>query len=110
MNDREPEDPSLLEGPLADVSRARVGCANFCRITGTPEELVLDFAQNGEPGEPNTRPLVVRQRVVVSPLTAKRLVAALDSLLARMAAPEHVTAVDAVWQRLSQPDGNPARS
>jgi hypothetical protein len=51
--------------------------ANFCRISGTFEEVVLDFAMNAHP--PGTAPesLKLNQRVVMNFYTAKRLLGAL---------------------------------
>ena len=39
-----------------DDSKANVAYANFCRVTGTPEELILDFGLNPQPfGIPPSR-------------------------------------------------------
>jgi len=51
--------------------------ANFCRVTGTPEELILDFGLNAQPGGAPTEPVDVKQRIVVNYFTAKRMVMAL---------------------------------
>lgn len=57
-------------------SDAMLGYANFCRVTGTPEELILDFGLNSQPmGAPTS--IAVKQRLVVSYFTAKRLLQAL---------------------------------
>lgn len=51
--------------------------ANFCRVTGTPEELILDFGLNAQPfGVPN-EPVQVKQRIVTNYFTAKRMLQAL---------------------------------
>jgi len=47
--------------------------ANFCRVSGTPEEVVIDFGLNPQPNTQNPDPIAVSQRVVVSYYTAKRL-------------------------------------
>jgi hypothetical protein len=50
--------------------------ANFCRVTGTPEELILDFGLNSQPmGAPTS--IAIQQRLVVNYFTAKRLLQAL---------------------------------
>lgn len=52
--------------------------ANFCQVTGTPEEVILDFGLNPQPfGEPRDG-VEVDQRVVINFYTAKRLLAALE--------------------------------
>ena len=51
--------------------------ANFCRMSGTPEELLIDFGLNPQPLGTPTEPIVVTQRIVTSWHTAKRLLSAL---------------------------------
>jgi uncharacterized protein DUF3467 len=51
--------------------------ANFCRVTGTPEELILDFGLNAQPFGMPTEPVEVKQRIVVNYFTAKRMLQAL---------------------------------
>jgi hypothetical protein len=46
--------------------------ANFCRVTGTPEELILDFGLNAQPYGIPTEPVEVKQRIVLNYFTAKR--------------------------------------
>ena len=61
-----------------DDSRAMAGYANCCRLSGTPEELIIDFGFNPHPiGEP-TRPVELTQRIVTGWHTAKRLLHALQ--------------------------------
>lgn len=54
--------------------------ANFFRVTGTPEELVLDFGLNTQQTAPGGAPEVVKlsHRLVLSFYTAKRLLGALQ--------------------------------
>jgi hypothetical protein len=59
-----------------DESRAFVCYANFCRVTGTPEELILDFGLNAQPMGAVTN-IEVKQRLIVNYFTAKRLLQAL---------------------------------
>lgn len=66
-----------------DESRAVASYSNFCRVTGTPEEVILDFALNPQPFDVPTRPVVVTQRIILSPLTAKRLIYALGMSVER---------------------------
>lgn len=57
--------------------------ANFCRVTGTPEELIVDFGLNPQPMGVPTEPIPVNQRIVVNFYTAKRLYHALGMTLQR---------------------------
>ena len=61
-----------------DDSKAVTSYANFCRVTGTPEELIVDFGLNSQPMGAPSQPLVITQRLVVNFYTAKRLLAALQ--------------------------------
>jgi hypothetical protein len=60
-----------------DESRAVCSYANFCRVTGTPEELILDFGLNAQPFGMPADPVEVKQRLVLNYFTAKRLLHAL---------------------------------
>jgi hypothetical protein len=59
--------------------------ANFFRVTGTPEELVLDFGLNTQQVTPAGTPEAVKlnQRLVMSFYTAKRLLNALQWAVSR---------------------------
>jgi hypothetical protein len=60
-----------------DDSAAILCYANFCRATGTPEELILDFGLNAQPmGIPSS--IEIKQRLVLNYFTAKRLLHALS--------------------------------
>ena len=52
--------------------------ANFCRVTGTPEELIVDFGLNSQAYGVPTEPVEVRQRIVMNYYTAKRMLQALS--------------------------------
>jgi hypothetical protein len=62
-----------------DVDDAHVTAsyANFCRVTGSPEELIIDFGLNPQPVGVPKNPIAVTQRVIVNYYTAKRLLHAL---------------------------------
>jgi Protein of unknown function (DUF3467) len=47
--------------------------ANFARVTGSPEELVLDFGLNTQPIGNATAPVKISLRLVMNYFTAKRL-------------------------------------
>lgn len=57
--------------------------ANFARVTGSPEELILDFGLNPQPIGPQTKPVLVTQRVIMHYFTAKRLLGALSMSVQR---------------------------
>jgi len=68
---------------VVDASKAHAAYANFCRVTGTPEELIIDFGLNSQPMGVPTEPIEVTQRIVVNYYTAKRMLAALQMSLQR---------------------------
>jgi Protein of unknown function (DUF3467) len=57
--------------------------ANFCRVTGTPEEVILDYGLNSQPFGTPTKPILVSQRIVLNFYTAKRMLHALDTTIQR---------------------------
>ncbi len=57
--------------------------ANFCRVLGTPEELILDFGLNPQPTGAPTGPIVTNQRIIVNLFTAKRLLQVLQMTVQR---------------------------
>lgn len=81
-----PESTAPAETPAAppqqklevDESTVQAVYANFCRVNGTPEELIIDFGLNAQPFGAPEKPLKVTQRLVVNYYTAKRLMAALQ--------------------------------
>jgi hypothetical protein len=66
-----------------DDSKVMATYANFCRVTGSPEELIIDFGLNPQPIGIPTSPIPVTQRVIVNFFTAKRLLAALSMSVQR---------------------------
>jgi hypothetical protein len=68
-----------------DVEHMMSTYANFFRVTGTPEELVLDFGLNTQQVTPAGTPEAVRltQRLTMSFYTAKRLLNALQWAVSR---------------------------
>jgi hypothetical protein len=57
--------------------------ANFARVSGLPEELILDFGLNPQPAGTAPLPVRISQRLVVNYFTAKRLWLALGAFLQR---------------------------
>jgi hypothetical protein len=66
-----------------DDSNVAANYANFCRISGTPEELVLDFALNPQSTGRLPEVLTINQRVILNFYTAKRLLGALHQAVHR---------------------------
>ena len=66
-----------------DDSRAVACYANFCRVTGTPEEVILDFGLNPQPFGMPTEAVMVTQRIITNLYTAKRMLHALQLTVQR---------------------------
>ncbi len=66
-----------------DESKLMATYANFCRVTGTPEELIIDFGLNAQPFGIPEDPVGVSQRIVTNYYTAKRLLHALQLTIQR---------------------------
>ncbi|MFZ5829857.1 MAG: DUF3467 domain-containing protein [Planctomycetota bacterium] len=66
-----------------DDSRVSPHYANFCRVTGTPEELIIDFGLNPQPFGVPTSPIPVTQRIITNFYTAKRMLHALHLTIQR---------------------------
>jgi hypothetical protein len=83
----ETQEPQAQAQPRAQVqiddSKVVAAYANFCRVTGTPEELIVDFGLNPQPMGPAPEQIPVSQRIIVNFYTAKRLLAALQMTLQR---------------------------
>ncbi len=57
--------------------------ANFCRVMGTPEEVILDVGLSSQPMGTPAQSVKVNQRVVMNYFTAKRMIAALHMTVRR---------------------------
>jgi hypothetical protein len=66
-----------------DDSKAMSLYANFCRVTGTPEELIIDFGLNAQQPGASTEAVHCTQRIITNFYTAKRLLQALHLTLQR---------------------------
>ena len=66
-----------------DTTDTMAAYANFCRVTGTPEELIVDFGLNPQPIGPNQTPVKISQRIILNYYTAKRLLGALSISIQR---------------------------
>jgi Protein of unknown function (DUF3467) len=66
----------LREFPV-DLSGLSTAYANFARVTGTPEELILDFGLNTQMTPTPAEAVKLTHRLVLNYYTAKRLLGAL---------------------------------
>src|ERR1700719_2608016 len=57
--------------------------SNFCRVTATPEEVILDFGLNPQPFASGRQEVKANQRIVMNFYTAKRLLTALGMTIQR---------------------------
>jgi len=72
-----PQQPAPRQQIQVNDTNVIASYANFCRVTGTPEELIIDFGLNPQPFGIPTEPVVVGQRIVTNFYTAKRMLQAL---------------------------------
>ena len=77
-----------------DDKGALANYANFCRVTGTPEELIIDFGLNPQPMGVPTQPIPITQRIITNFYTAKRMLHALTLTVQRHEATFGVLEID----------------
>ncbi len=77
-----PQPPQRVQVEIDD-SKVIASYANFCRVTGTPEELIIDFGLNPQPFGVPTSPIPVTQRIITNFFTAKRMLHALQLTVQR---------------------------
>ena len=85
-----PEAPAPAPAPaqqtqevIVNDTSANAGYANFCRVSSTPEELILDLGLNPTPYATGKVDVNVTQRIILNHYTAKRLWSALSMALQR---------------------------
>lgn len=88
-----------------DDSNAVCSYANFCRVTGTPEELIVDFGLNSQPFGVPTEPVRVSQRIVTNYFTAKRMLHALHLSVQRHEQAFGVLETDVQKRVVGKPQG-----
>ena len=76
--------------------------SNFCRLTATPEEMILDFGLNTQPFATGRQEVKATQRIVMSPYTTKRLLMAIGQTIQRHEQTFGVIELD-VSRRVSTP-------
>jgi hypothetical protein len=74
----QPMQPQQMMQVEVDDTHVTASYANFCRVTGSPEELIIDFGLNPQPVGMPKNPISVNQRCIVNYYTAKRLLHALS--------------------------------
>jgi len=89
-----------------DDTKALALYANFCRVTGTPEELIIDFGLNPQPFGVPTQPIGITQRIITNFFTAKRMLHALSLTIQRHEATFGVLETD-VQKRVRPGFGQP---
>lgn len=95
--------PTLEPSTLAPIY------TNFARVTGSPEELILDFGLNTDPmGNPST-PVRISERLVMNYYTAKRLWMALGVSLRRQESAFGVLETDVAKRLVPQGQPSPTR-
>src|SRR3954470_16063761 len=68
---------------VVDDSGTRPSYSNFCRVTATPEEVILDFGLNTQPFATGRQDVKVTERIVMNLYTAKRLLTAMGMTIQR---------------------------
>jgi hypothetical protein len=68
---------------VVDDSGTLPSYSNFCRVTATPEEVILDFGLNPQPFATGRQEVKANQRIVMNFYTAKRLLTALGMTIQR---------------------------
>ena len=75
-----PQAPQAYE-IVVDDAAALPTYANFCRVTATPEEILLDLGLNQQPFGPGRQTVTANQKVVMNLFTAKRLFSAMGQTI-----------------------------
>jgi Protein of unknown function (DUF3467) len=97
--------PPAAAGFSVDTTALSTVYANFCRVTGTPEELILDFGLNTQMAPvAGGEPVRLTHRLVTNYFTAKRLLGALHMAIQQHEAVYGVLEVD-VQKRVRQQPG-----
>ena len=91
-------------GALVQIDAANVlpSYANFARVTGTLEEIILDFGLNATPAGPPPGPIKIDHRIAMNYYSAKRFLSALQQSVDRHEAAFGPIEVD-VTKRVKRP-------
>jgi hypothetical protein len=80
---REKVEAAVPQQMKVDETGIHATYANFVRVTGTPEELIVDFGLNKQVSGDAQDPIHLTQRLVLNFFTAKRLAGALQMAVQR---------------------------
>jgi len=80
---QQPASPQQTTEVVVDDSGTVPSYSNFCRVTATPEEVILDFGLNPQPFATGRQDVKANQRLVMNFYTAKRLLTALGMTIQR---------------------------
>jgi Protein of unknown function (DUF3467) len=85
MSEQNPAETPQPQGTEVHVddSGTLPSYSNFCRVTATPEEVILDFGLNPQPFATGRQDVKANQRIVMNFYTAKRLLTALGMTIQR---------------------------
>jgi hypothetical protein len=84
MSEETPQAPQGQQTEVfVDDSQTLPSYSNFCRVTATPEEVILDFGLNPQPFATGRQDVKANQRLVMNFYTAKRLLTALGMTIQR---------------------------
>ena len=79
----QPQQPQQTTEVIVDDSGTLPSYSNFCRVTATPEEVILDFGLNPQPFATGRQDVKANQRLVMNFYTAKRLLTAMGMTIQR---------------------------
>ncbi len=92
---------------VVDDSGTLPSYSNFCRVTATPEEVILDFGLNPQPFATGRQEVKANQRIVMNFYTAKRLLTALSMTIQRHEGTFGAIELDVRRRATSQPQTYP---
>jgi hypothetical protein len=75
--------PPAQPAMIVDDSNVAACYSNFCRVSSTPEELILDLGLNPSPMQTGGVTVRISQRIILNHYTAKRLLSALSTTIQR---------------------------
>src|ERR1700745_1991562 len=101
-----PQAPQATE-VVVDDSGTLPSYSNFCRVTATPEEVILDFGLNPQPFATGRQEVKANQRIVMNFYTAKRLLTALGMTIQRHEGTFGAIELDVRRRASSQPQAYP---
>lgn len=78
-----PQGQQVQTEVVVDDSSTLPSYSNFCRVTATPEEVILDFGLNPQPFAVGRQDVKANQRIVMNFFTAKRLLTAMGMTIQR---------------------------